>query len=332
MPLISVIVPVFDAAKYLSRCIDSILSQNYIDFELILVNDGSTDDSLAICKRYADKDTRVIVVDKPNGGASSARNRGLDVAKGDFLCFVDADDYVSQNYLDDLYHDICRDNDIDLVMHGMIQIKGEKQIIISLPSSKTYKLDDGSFFKDVNLFKFCGPCCKLFRRDILSEYHIRFLECIIYSEDYDFFAKYLGHCNQVTISDKQNYFYVFHEGSVSTKINSFEKEYSGITNLFDTLSLLYERFRCPSLGNQVKDFLAYYMSRVLASVYVSPRPERFVRINHLKSIDNTFVQLYRDYFIPPTRYSRVFKALFVNKFYSLFDIASLLWRKKQEKR
>lgn len=330
MAIISVIIPVYNAGKHIERCIKSIISQTFDEFELILVNDGSTDDSLTVCRRYADKDSRVIVIDKPNGGASSARNAGIDRSKGDYICFVDADDYVSQNYLGDLYQDMCRENGIDLVMHGMIQVKGDHQAVISFSRSKTYNLDDGSFFKEINLFKFCGPYCKLFKRDILSEYHIRFNERIICAEDFEFLAKYLSRCHQVRASNIQNYFYVSHEGSVSTRIYSFDQEYSAITNLFGALSLLNKRFRNQPLEFQIKDFMAYYMSRVLTSIYEPPRPKRSVRINQLRSVDDTFVRLYRDYFVTPTMNNKVFKFLYVNKCYRLFDVASMMWRRKIE--
>lgn len=331
MPIISLIIPVFNTEQHLLRCIDSILDQSFTDYELILVNDGSTDDSLTICKRYADKDLRVIVIDKPNGGASSARNAGIDRSKGDYICFVDADDYVSQDYLGDLYQDMCSENDIDLVMHGMIQVKEDRKTVISFPRSEMFNLDEGSFFKGINLFKFCGPCCKLFKKDILSDNHIRFNESIIFSEDFDFLARYLVHCNQVRVSDTQNYFYVSHEGSVSTRINSFDQEYYAITKLLESLSMLKKRFQNPFLENQINVFLAYYVSRVLTSVYEPPRPSRSVRINNLMSIENTFVKLYSDYFVPPTRNSKRIKWLFMNKCYWLYDMACIMWRWKMER-
>ena len=330
MPKISLIVPVYNAEQYLSRCIDSILAQEFTDFELILVNDGSTDDSLTICRKYEDKDSRVIVLDKPNGGASSARNRGLEVAKGDYICFVDADDYVSQNYLGDLYQDMCRENGIVLVMHGMIQVKGDHQAVISLSKSKTYKLDDGTFFNDINLFKFCGPCCKLFSREIIVDKRIRFSEDIICAEDFDFMAKYMTLCKKVRIADVNNYYYVAHADSVSTRIYSFKQEYSGLKSLTKSLSALSRKFQNPALDKQVNDFIAYYMTRVLASVYEPPRPKRSVRLKNLKNIDESFVQAYSDYFVPPTLNNRIFKFLYVNKCYRLFDLASMMWRKTRE--
>ena len=101
-PKISVIVPVYNAEKYLHRCIDSILSQTFTDFELLLINDGSKDSSGAICDEYAAKDNRVRVFHKENGGASSARNLGLDNAKGEWIAFVDSDDLLEVNMLNHL--------------------------------------------------------------------------------------------------------------------------------------------------------------------------------------------------------------------------------------
>ena len=330
MSLVSIIVPVYNAEQYISRCVDSILAQKFTDFELILVNDGSKDSSLAICRSYMAKDSRIIVCDQKNDGASSARNHGIDVSKGDYICFVDADDYVNENYLLHLYQDKSLDVDIDLVMHGMYKVKGETSIPITFNETKTYSLEDGFFFNDVYLFKFCGPCCKLFCREIISKYNIRYNSDIVYSEDFDFLAKYLIHCNKIRISDRQNYYYISHEDSVSTRIYPFDREYSGLSYLYDSLSNLNNEFQNQTLNEQIKKYIAYYMSRVLTSVYEPPRPGRSIRLRNLKSISKEFDQLYHDYFMPPTANSKVFKFLFVNKCYRLFDIASLMWRRKME--
>ena len=332
MAIISVIIPVYNAEKYIERCVGSILSQTFTDFELILVNDGSADGSLALCESFAGKDSRVNVVNKTNGGASSARNYGIDAAKGDYICFVDADDYVGEKYLEQLYQDQCLDKEIDLVMHGMIQVKGGSQIAISLPKSKTYSLEKDTFFEDVNLFKFCGPCCKLFKRDLIENYRVRYNESIIYSEDFDFLAKYLIHSAKVRTSEAKNYFYEAHANTVSTRIYSFDQEKSGLSYLYSSLSVLNDKFNDPALDKQIKNYIAHYMSRVLTSVYEPPRPGRSVRIKKLKSIDRAFVQLYRDYFLPPTMNNKVFKLLYVSKCYRVFDMASLMWRRKMEKR
>ena len=100
MPLISIIMPVYNAEQYLASSIESLLAQTVKDFELLLINDGSKDGSLAICREYEARDSRIRVFDKPNGGVSSARNMGLDEAKGEWLMFVDSDDWLTENTLE----------------------------------------------------------------------------------------------------------------------------------------------------------------------------------------------------------------------------------------
>ena len=106
-PLISVIVPVYKVEKYLPACLDSLLAQTYRNFELIVVNDGSPDDCWQIMQRYAAQDARVRIFNKENGGVSSARNFGLDVARGEYIGFVDSDDFVLPQYLEWLYDALC---------------------------------------------------------------------------------------------------------------------------------------------------------------------------------------------------------------------------------
>ena len=126
MPKVSVIIPVYNVEKYLPQCIDSILAQTFTDFELILVNDGSKDCSGNICDEYAQKDSRIVVIHKENGGASSARNRGLDIAKGEWISFIDSDDYVTPNYLSNLISE-AQANCASLVIQGHIyQKKGSE--------------------------------------------------------------------------------------------------------------------------------------------------------------------------------------------------------------
>jgi glycosyltransferase involved in cell wall biosynthesis len=114
--MISIIVPVYNTEKYLDQCIQSILSQTYTDFELLLIDDGSTDSSGAICDRYAEQDSRVRVFHKPNGGVSSARNLGLDNAKGEWVTFCDSDDWVYDYWLQNFADS---SDDVDIVCQGV---------------------------------------------------------------------------------------------------------------------------------------------------------------------------------------------------------------------
>lgn len=114
--LLSIIVPVYNVEKYLERCLDSILVQPFRNFELILVNDGSTDNSLSICKRYEATNNRIVIVDKPNGGLSSARNAGLKVAKGNYVSFIDSDDFISSDFYEANMEFLEQNPDIDMMI------------------------------------------------------------------------------------------------------------------------------------------------------------------------------------------------------------------------
>ena len=118
MPKISIIVPVYNVEKYLRKCIDSILNQTFKDFELILIDDGSTDESGKICDEYNLKDNRIKVIHKENGGLSSARNAGLDIAQGEYIGFVDSDDWIELDMYEELYK-ICKENDTDVGIVGI---------------------------------------------------------------------------------------------------------------------------------------------------------------------------------------------------------------------
>jgi glycosyltransferase involved in cell wall biosynthesis len=118
---ISIIVPVYDVEKYLKKCVDSILNQTFKDFELILVDDGSPDNSGAICDQYAEKDSRVRVIHKENGGLSDARNAGIEVARGKYLGFVDSDDFVNEDMYKQLYTSII-ENNADLSICGIFDL------------------------------------------------------------------------------------------------------------------------------------------------------------------------------------------------------------------
>ncbi len=107
MPKISIIVPVYNVENYLKKCLDSIVNQTFKDIEIILINDGSTDNSLNICKEYAKKDHRIRLINKPNGGLSSARNVGIDLSTGEYLGFVDSDDWIALNMYEKLYN-LCK--------------------------------------------------------------------------------------------------------------------------------------------------------------------------------------------------------------------------------
>ena len=197
--------PVYKAEKYLDKCIGSILAQTYSTWELILVDDGSPDRSGEICDAYALQDIRIKVIHTPNGGPSSARNTGIDHARGEFLMFVDSDDWVSPEYIQNL---LPVDGE-DMVNCGFVDLVDGKQIESS--RSEAHITDHAqwreNFRESFSKSPLMGPCGNSYRREIIEKYHIRFHTDIDISEDELFNLEYLQYCNRVRYSDSADYFY-----------------------------------------------------------------------------------------------------------------------------
>ncbi len=154
-PAISIIIPVYNVEKYLGRCLDSVLAQKYQNFEAICINDGSTDNSLKILEEYAKKDSRIKIFSQKNQGLSVTRNNGLQKASGDYICFVDSDDYIEPNFLSDLY-DAIKANNADIIATNIKYIKGarerckkNKRKIYSSFTDKIESLEHGSCWNKI---------------------------------------------------------------------------------------------------------------------------------------------------------------------------------------
>lgn len=191
MPKISVIIPVYNAEKYLSRCIDSILNQSFTDFELLLVNDGSDDHSGEICDDYAKKYSRVKVFHKENGGVSSARNLGLINACGEWITFVDADDYLIVDGLQRYINEI--NENVDLIIYGYNICNESGYLKFSTtvyPKNDLIQKDDGVKIMFKNSYYNGYLFNKLFRRSIIEDNKIFFNEDVYYNEDRLFCVEY----------------------------------------------------------------------------------------------------------------------------------------------
>lgn len=206
-PKISVIVPVYKAEAYLHRCVDSLLAQTFQDFEVLLVDDGSPDRSGEICDEYARKDSRVRVFHKENGGVSSARNLGLDNAKGKWITFVDSDDYVDPIYLDNFGFENLR---ADIYLQGY-KVEIDKEIV----SQHIFATDKHCLYPIERLFVegeskniLNSPCCKLFDINIIRRYDIYFDLNISYGEDHLFVLEYLFYTSDMAVSPSDSYTYI----------------------------------------------------------------------------------------------------------------------------
>ena len=201
--LISVIVPVYNSEQTLHRCIDSILGQTYRNFELLLINDGSKDRSGEICDEYARKDSRVKVFHKENGGVSSARNVGLNNARGEWVMFCDSDDTIMPYALETTNESTC-----DLVVMGSMCIPSQVIIQIKWTSNNVTQRDFGDFYiKNMESPLLNAPWGKLFKRIKITENHLSFDENLHFGEDSIFVKQYFTHIKNVDISDYIGYLY-----------------------------------------------------------------------------------------------------------------------------
>lgn len=218
--IISVIVPVFNAEKYLARCVESILNQTFQFFELLLVDDGSTDASSFICDSYK-YDERVQVIHQANQGVSAARNNGIDNASGDYIVFVDSDDFLEPNAFDVLLTYIG-DNAYDLVC-------GSFQLVFpsGMRCSRKLKREDllpnqlAAVCYEINFDVILGSVWgKLYRKDIIQNYKIRFPSDISYAEDNIFNIQYYRYIKKAILLDNVVYNYFYNENSLTTTIKN----------------------------------------------------------------------------------------------------------------
>ncbi len=220
MAKISIIIPVYNAEKYLDDCMDSVLNQTFEDFELILVNDGSTDRSGELCDEYAKNDKRIKVVHTENNGQGSARNTGIDMATGEYIGFVDCDDYIDYDMYEVLYDNMVREN-ADLSMCALVDIFPGK-IIHNKGKDDFYIMDSREAIKTVMEAEITSvtPVNKLYKRSLFKD--IRFPVGQDMGEDAAIMIDLIMLCDKVVLTAEEKYYYV-HRGSSST-LRPFEKK------------------------------------------------------------------------------------------------------------
>lgn len=251
---VSVIIPVYNVSDYLSHCIDSLLSQTCHDFELVLVDDGSTDGSAEICDAYASKDARIKVVHQANGGVSSARNKGIEMAKGEYVCFVDADDWVEKDMIELLYS--AADNKkADFVYCDYIQEKDND--VNYIETARCVENDSRATKMNILNGWFVSSCMSIIRRSILTQHNIRFNEYLRYNEDFNFIAKCLPYFDIINKVEKALYHY--NENNLSSAIHK-QSNQQGLDEYMSQVEIM-----------------DYYNERNILEMYIRPMCSRLVR-------------------------------------------------------
>lgn len=243
--LVSIIIPVYQVEKYLEKCLESVINQTYKKIEVILIDDGSKDNSGKICDEYAQKDKRIIVIHKNNEGVSKARNVGIECAKGTYITFVDSDDFIHKDYIEKLY-ELCKHNNADLSICGTKNILENEKVV---KKSRKYKknLDKEDGMKELLNEKYytCVIWAKMYKKELLK--NIRFNEKTKIAEDLEVLYKVLDKCKKISINTFENlYYYRIRDDSAT--VNKYNSDWENEINICEEIIKFVEK-KYPNVVN-----------------------------------------------------------------------------------
>jgi len=238
---ISIVIPVYNGEKYLSDCINSILKQTFEDFELIIIDDGSIDNTADIIQQFKNQDYRIRFIRQTNRGQGHARNRGLKLASADYVCFIDADDTLSSNFLSELYNDITKYNADIAISNWEYYTKDSNLYRKNLNPFKKYEILSGKKVEDILSEKIYFTVNKLYRKDFLNTNQIAYGEGFIY-EDFQFFVTSFTKAKKVVINPKFLYYVRLNSQSVTKTNHNTRLHYEGFLKAIEN-SLEHTNFR-----------------------------------------------------------------------------------------
>ncbi len=271
-PLISVIVPVYKVEKYLDRCVESIVNQTYTNLEIILVDDGSPDNCPKMCDAWAQKDSRIIVIHKENGGVSSARNAALDIAQGEYIGFVDSDDYVDKTMYEKLYL-AAEENFCDIVVCNNYHMVNGKLVKSGCFASHIYCGDILSDFLQ-GKFETNAIWNKLYKKNAICNF--RFDESVKVGEDLLFNYYVIKNCNNVFTIEDSLYYYVFYSDSTMRTVNQ---------NVIQRYLIIKKIVECEYNSDNYDLALLKYQSELLVCL------RELLRSDNKKLIDECYQEI-----------------------------------------
>jgi glycosyltransferase involved in cell wall biosynthesis len=279
---ITVIVPVFDVEDYLAECVNSVIEQTYKNLEIILVDDGSKDSSLDICNDFAKKDKRVKVIHKKNKGVSSARNSALDISSGDFIVFVDGDDFIAKDMIELLYKNLIK-NKCDISICSYVEYFGNTRKVESTNKTKFMS----SFFGLESILYQCqisnSPWAKLYKKSLFDG--IRFPEDVSVAEDLEVAYKVFSSAKNIIVSPSKKYYYRLRSGSaVNSQFN---------LKRMDSLVVL-DRILLSSSAKQPKLVAAVENRSFMEAIFIlSSMPLRKKKLKLEEKVCKNLIKKYR---------------------------------------
>lgn len=319
---ISVIVPVYNSSELLDDCIKSILNQSFQDFELLLIDDGSTDHSLELCENWSKKDSRIITFRQNNLGASVARNTGIKLAKGTWIVFVDSDDTVMPTYLEDLLRMVNNGHDIDLCISGLKVIRnGEVTEKKSFIDTTCLMSDYKTLFEQISIQNYGFSVGKIYRKSIIDDNNIQFNNNVCIAEDCIFMLNYIMACSinkksEIAFISQCNYNYVIRNGSLSTSVSSYEHELYNYQEYKKAINNLKSTFNINSIVyNKLCSSLPFYIDRIINAIYKENSKDK--RITNLKSLN---LNDYRKFKKCKTSFEYILFYLLTHRHWRVYDL------------
>lgn len=317
---ISIIIPIYNAEKYLKKCIESIILNKNEELEILLINDGSKDYSDNICKEYLFKDNRIKYFNKENSGCSATRNFGIQKAKGEYIWFIDSDDYIEKNSIEKILK-VINEKKSDLLIFGYFNVKDDEVLGKIIPKKANTK---DEIYSQMNIFN--SPWNKIYNLKILKENNIRFPEKCHMGEDMAFNFKYMYFCKKISTIDEGFYNYVATDG-VTSNINKKKEIFLAIDDIYN---FYIQKKEFVGLKNTLKEYykkhaIFYAYEMILTSTLskkekLKKLKEFNVELNKRKYIFNTsflhkqiyYYIKYKIYFLKPY-YKKIKKILKRNK-------------------
>lgn len=281
--LISIIIPIYNVQKYLNKCVKSVLEQTYGNLEIILVDDGSTDSSGEICDKCKESDERIVVIHKKNGGLSDARNAGIDISKGEYLFFLDADDYLSPNAIEIMYSKIISENaDLAICNFTWTNSEGEKFCGEDVICDEILNKEDllGKLVKSDN-FYYVVAWNKLYARKLFEK--LRFTYGKIHEDEF-IVHRIFGECNKAVSLSEILYYYIKTNNSITTS-NTSIKRLDYIEALDDRIKY-YKENGYIDYAKETLKLLWWVYSELYTAVEITK--ENKDRMNFLKSFYNKY--------------------------------------------
>ena len=320
--LVSIVIPVYNSEKYISRCLDSITNQTYDNLEIILINDGSTDNSIEICLDYKEKDKRIIVVNKSNGGVSSTRNQGIDCATGKYIQFVDSDDYINLDMTENLVYAIEK-YDVDLVLCGVNHISSNTNDSDLYRNVGDFLLKDflSNSLDSISSTSMGAVWNKLYKLSKIKDNKIRFEEDINYSEDcifnYDYFKK------STSIYVLKDKLYNYDQSDLNALTKVFRKNaFMTTLYLYDKTIELMDTFLI-NVNDNIKKINQYYSNNLMVNVIHIYRHKGKLTSKERQSIlihafkNEKVINIFKDKKFNKSVYSLIYSLIKKNRYHAL---------------